>query len=717
MYYDDRQPAPAGDTNHRRLSASETTRIFDLPPPATFNCTDDELLDRVGKGRDCHEVRAIAGRLYEYLAPFKSANPGKCYNVPGPRQNTSAARYQRATGVPSELMHNRLDHNSRDSGVRLGFAPTDPGPCPECLYGKCVHFKQNTTPVPPPEHCGEMVCGDIFGPFAPSLKNKYKYAAAFIDAKSHHGFVYPMQNKSEFLSKFDYLVSTELVPKGYTCKRFHTDCDSVMQSEAFRDYCRNQCITQTFSSAYSHWQNGLIERWCYTIKNKCIAALAQSGLTEDWWFASMRHACDSHSRTPTRSNPGHATPYEMFHGKEPRFEHLRCFGADAYMRLEHRRQLGPRCEKGVFVGYTPQSPDGCYDVYFSSTNSVRSSRDVVVDERSVCPASCTKWLTEYANEHMPTWLKDLSPFEPALAARQPAATVQPHNRPAAAPTVVRKPRRLFQPDAAKQPAAAPAPTAPSAASRVPAAAQPKVSATGLLADTRQVVLGPKTCKSAFMRVRHLQCAALETTCAGIKGMTYTDKHGRDCQMKGGDLAYDFRCQYLSHGADSPTHAPISTMAMNAAPTPPGDHSGSKASVGVRPAFPGAAPAVPFTDSPDSGASVGVRAQASTEDVQQPSRPPSPKHRPVRVLDASGRACNPSPQYPIHHGYLQFPWMCQTSCTRILRCQTASPRSACSRLPKKKWPRSSVTLIVMRVLFLTCSRRPRTDPRPPSSSPS
>ena len=243
-----------------------------------------------------------------------------------------------------------------------------------------------------------------------------------------------------------------MVPKGYICKRFHTDNDSVMQSVAFPDYCKNQCIEQSFSSPYSHWQNGLIERWCYTIKNKCIAALAQSGLTEDWWFASMRHACDSHSRTPTRSNPEHATPYEEFHGKAPRYEHLRCFGADAYMKLEDRRQLGPRCEKGVFVGYTPQGPDGCYDVYFPSTNSVRGSRDVVVDERTVCPATCTEWLTEYAGQHMPSWLRDHSPFEPSLSAKRSTPTVSPPNRTAVSTAVPRQPRRLFSPPPTKMPA-------------------------------------------------------------------------------------------------------------------------------------------------------------------------------------------------------------------------------------------------------------------------
>jgi hypothetical protein len=118
-------------------------------------------------------------------------------------------------------------------------------------------------------------------------------------------------------------------------------------------------------------------------------------------------------------------------------------------------------------------------------------------------------------------------------------------------------------------------------------------------------------------------------------------------MKGADLAYDFRCQYLAHSCNSSAQTPTSTMAMNAAPTPSVNQSGSKASMGVQAAFRGTAPTAPFTNKLDSGASVGVRAPASTTSASQSPRAqsPSPKHRAIRVLDSQGNMCNPLPPVP------------------------------------------------------------------------
>lgn len=293
----------------------------------------------------------------------------------------------------------------------------------------------NRRPVVKEPRIGALVCGDILGSFTPSKAPKYKYCAVFVDSYSHMSHTYPMVRKSEFPDVFRHLCVT-YAAAGYPITRFMTDTDSVMTSADFRDLAVDLGVCLRYSSPYCHWQNGVVERSVYTFKNKTICNLFSSGLPEEWWYAALRHAADTHNATPTRSNPYQASPRDMWHGKlasnDTGDEMLigrcdesfrRAFGCDAYVRRDDRKSLQPRCDKAVFLGYSPDHAGGVYDFLNLRTGRLCVSRDAVFDERSVTPSVCHDYIVEEGMRTAPDWFDaGDSPFEPDIGVTEPMYT-------------------------------------------------------------------------------------------------------------------------------------------------------------------------------------------------------------------------------------------------------------------------------------------------------
>jgi hypothetical protein len=121
-------------------------------------------------------------------------------------------------------------------------------------------------------------------------------------------------HKSDFTAAFDH-VCTTYSAAGHPVTNFMTDTDSVMTSEVFRDKAVELNVGLRLSSPYCHWQNGIIERFVYSVKNKTICNLFSSRLPQCWWYPSLRHASDTYNATPTRTNPCQASPRDVWHGK------------------------------------------------------------------------------------------------------------------------------------------------------------------------------------------------------------------------------------------------------------------------------------------------------------------------------------------------------------------------------------------------------------------
>lgn len=85
------------------------------------------------------------------------------------------------------------------------------------------------------------------------------------------------------------------------------------------------------------------------------------------------------NRAPTRSLDG-KTPYEAWHNRKPKVNHLRTFGCVAHVKRNGPgvTKLSDRSTPMVFVGYEAGTKG--YHVYDPVTKKLQVSRDVVFEE-------------------------------------------------------------------------------------------------------------------------------------------------------------------------------------------------------------------------------------------------------------------------------------------------------------------------------------------------
>jgi site-specific DNA-cytosine methylase len=411
-YYDDRTPECTG---HRYLSVAECCRVMNLDPTTPGSVSTKRML---GMGVDGNVTTALSASISNYLQQFKTAGP-KAYEARATKPSSPFG-----PNIPVELAHARGCHMGVQPAKVLGWEQMpDDFFCEVCPSGKTVHTDVNYDPVAKCERIGALLCGDILGPFCETKSGKFKYCAVFISAFGHVVHTYPMKRKSDFRTAFRH-VCNEYRNNGTPVEKFMTDTDAVMTSEAFRDEAVRLCVSLRLSSPFCHWQNGVIERWVYTCKNKTICNLVASKLGECWWYPALRHAADTHNATPTKTNPSWASPRDcwkknLVRGVDGTWNLIvrtdesfrRVFGCDAYVRRENRTSLQPRCDKCVFLGYAPDHADGTYDFYNIRTGRQITSRDVTFDERSVTPTPAHEYIRAEGMRTLPDWMVDDNPFQ------------------------------------------------------------------------------------------------------------------------------------------------------------------------------------------------------------------------------------------------------------------------------------------------------------------
>jgi len=122
------------------------------------------------------------------------------------------------------------------------------------------------------------------------------------------------------------------------------------------------------------------------------------------WYPAFSHAAQTYNVTPHSANPAYASPRNVWHHRLTEIDgqmalhdddkidesFRRCFGCDAYVRVENRTMFGKRSAKCIFLGYPPDHADGTYECVNVETGRSCVSRDVIFDERRVLPDSCAE---------------------------------------------------------------------------------------------------------------------------------------------------------------------------------------------------------------------------------------------------------------------------------------------------------------------------------------
>jgi hypothetical protein len=138
-------------------------------------------------------------------------------------------------------------------------------------------------------------------------------------------------------------------------------------------------IAHRKTTGYSPEQNGSAERLNKDLQEKGRAMLEDSGLGEELWAEAMVTANYTRNWLPSRVH--RKTPWEKFFGEKPDVNHMRVFGARAYMHIpkENRKKMQSVSERGVFVGYELDCK--AYRVLWERDGRILVSRDVIVDKK------------------------------------------------------------------------------------------------------------------------------------------------------------------------------------------------------------------------------------------------------------------------------------------------------------------------------------------------
>ena len=99
-------------------------------------------------------------------------------------------------------------------------------------------------------------------------------------------------------------------------------------------------------------QNGTIERFIRTIRERMRAILHQSGLPLAYWNVAAMTAIYQINLTPN-AQIGNIIPFEIWYGWLPEFKDLCAFGAlvTAFIPEEYRSKLQPTGVNSIFLAY------------------------------------------------------------------------------------------------------------------------------------------------------------------------------------------------------------------------------------------------------------------------------------------------------------------------------------------------------------------------------
>jgi hypothetical protein len=312
-----------------------------------------------------------------------------------------------------ELWHRRLGHRNYADVLKIaknsiGVPNKMQKPvskCDVCEVSKHKHttFKRNDriSSYPTEEKAikkFQRIDTDLIGPINPQSTGGAHYAAIFTDVKTRWRNIYFLKHKSDMLQVLKhYLMDVNSVMGDVQVERLEQQEISIDQvvaslksdnggeytSNEFRDYCKSKGIQQLFSGPHSPQQNGMAERSNRTVIEMIRCLLQDSQAPAHLWAEAANTAVYLLNRMPTTALHSCETPYKAVYGKEANLQHLRVFGAVAWVHVENQQRtskLDPKAWRGILVGYDPHN-QRVYRIFNPKTQKVHVTAHVTLDEK------------------------------------------------------------------------------------------------------------------------------------------------------------------------------------------------------------------------------------------------------------------------------------------------------------------------------------------------
>jgi hypothetical protein len=189
-----------------------------------------------------------------------------------------------------------------------------------------------------------------------------------------------LRTKDEALSFFRKIKQQAELEHGKKLKAFRTDRGGEFNSTQFTLFCNETSIKHYTTTPYTPQQNGVVERRNQTAVEMARCLLKAKGMPPKFWGEAIAIEVYILNRAPTKSLQN-MTPFEAWHGKKPRVDHMRTFGCIAHVKAVGPgiTKLSDRSVKMVLLGY--ESGTKGYRVFDPVNNQLHVSRDVVFEEK------------------------------------------------------------------------------------------------------------------------------------------------------------------------------------------------------------------------------------------------------------------------------------------------------------------------------------------------
>ena len=384
---------PAGANGSSMLVATQSG-MLSVPVMCDDGSVHDLKLENVllvpGIGRNLVSVDALVAKGAE----LNFSSNGAQLTVPGSAR-ISLARKSGLFELPLltnhtaaavrvkpdyQLMHRRLGHPGESIVSRMsGLANTTGAPCESCQMNKAIHRsfskrrpedKRATKPY-------QRIHTDLWGPSNATSLGGAKYICAFVDDFTREATVYFLKRKKDAAGCFEEFLHDVVYRQNHSVSVLRADNGGEFVGRAFKRVLREHRVTPEFSPPHSPQSNGTVERFWGTVIPRAKAMLYDSGLSLDFWAESVRSSVYLYNRLPSSALDG-VSPIEFRTGERPDIEHLRCFGATAYVLNERASKIGPNATRQVLLGYA----DDCsaYRVYNPLTRKVTNTVHVTFNE-------------------------------------------------------------------------------------------------------------------------------------------------------------------------------------------------------------------------------------------------------------------------------------------------------------------------------------------------
>ncbi|CAI7881806.1 unnamed protein product [Closterium sp. NIES-54] len=205
-------------------------------------------------------------------------------------------------------------------GLEVKGAVKEVGSCPTCLETKFTKFpfSSGTGPAKAPLALVHM---DVVGPTrAPSLSSS-RYFLTIVDNHTRAVWVYPLKTKGEVATG----VLKEWMPRAQRESGHKVNVGEFIGAD-FEAVLKKKGIQHQLTVPYNPQQNGVAERFNWTLQEGARTLLGRARLPDPFWVTALRQVALVKNRVLATVGDKQWVPYTKWYGSAPAVNMLRAYG-------------------------------------------------------------------------------------------------------------------------------------------------------------------------------------------------------------------------------------------------------------------------------------------------------------------------------------------------------------------------------------------------------